>query len=52
MNIAAIMPQLQRAQAIRPIASLQPPYSMLRREIEADVLPWCAANGVGVVVYF
>ena len=43
--------QLQRAQAIRPIASLQPPYSMLRREIEAEILPWCAANGVGVVAY-
>jgi aryl-alcohol dehydrogenase-like predicted oxidoreductase len=43
--------QLQRAQAIRPIASLQPPYSMLRREIEAEILPWCAANGVGIVVY-
>jgi aryl-alcohol dehydrogenase-like predicted oxidoreductase len=45
------LPQLQRAQAIRPIASLQPPYSMLRREIEPEILPWCAANGVGVVVY-
>ena len=43
--------QLQRAQAIRPIASLQPPYSMLRREIEAEILPWCAANGVGIVAY-
>jgi aryl-alcohol dehydrogenase-like predicted oxidoreductase len=43
--------QLQRAQAIRPIASLQPPYSMLRRDIEAEILPWCAANGVGIVVY-
>ena len=43
--------QLQRAQAIRPIASLQPPYSMLRREIEAEILPWCAAHGVGVVAY-
>jgi len=43
--------QLQRAQAIRPIASLQPPYSMLRREIEAEILPWCKANGVGIVAY-
>jgi aryl-alcohol dehydrogenase-like predicted oxidoreductase len=43
--------QLQRAQAIRPIASLQPPYSMLKREIEPEILPWCAANGVGVVAY-
>lgn len=43
--------QLQRAHAIRPIASLQPPYSMLRREIEAEILPWCRENGVGVVAY-
>jgi aryl-alcohol dehydrogenase-like predicted oxidoreductase len=43
--------QLQRAQAIRPMASLQPPYSMLRREIEAEILPWCAANGVGILAY-
>jgi aryl-alcohol dehydrogenase-like predicted oxidoreductase len=43
--------QLQRAQAIRPIASLQPPYSMLRRDIEAEILPWCAANGIGIVAY-
>ena len=43
--------QLQRAQAIRPIASLQPPYSMLKRDIEAEILPWCSANGVGIVAY-
>jgi aryl-alcohol dehydrogenase-like predicted oxidoreductase len=43
--------QLERAQAIRPIASLQPPYSMLKRDIEAEILPWCAANGVGIVAY-
>jgi aryl-alcohol dehydrogenase-like predicted oxidoreductase len=43
--------QLQRAHAIRPIASLQPPYSMLRREIEAEILPWCREHGVGIVAY-
>jgi len=43
--------QLERAQAIHPIASLQPPYSMLRREIEAEILPWCERHGVGVVAY-
>jgi aryl-alcohol dehydrogenase-like predicted oxidoreductase len=43
--------QLARAHAIAPIASLQPPYSILRRAIEAEVLPWCQANGVGVIVY-
>ena len=43
--------QLERAHAIAPVASLQPPYSMLRRGIEAELLPWCLANGVGVIVY-
>jgi aryl-alcohol dehydrogenase-like predicted oxidoreductase len=43
--------QMQRIAPIHPIASLQPPYSMLRREIEAEILPYCAANRIGVIVY-
>ena len=43
--------QMARIQAIHPIVSLQPPYSMLRRGIEQEILPFCAANGIGVVVY-
>jgi aryl-alcohol dehydrogenase-like predicted oxidoreductase len=43
--------QLQRAQAIHPVASLQPPYSMLRREPENETLAFCAANEIGVVAY-
>jgi aryl-alcohol dehydrogenase-like predicted oxidoreductase len=43
--------QLARIQSIHPVASLQPPYSMLRRGIEKEILPYCAANGIGVVVY-
>jgi aryl-alcohol dehydrogenase-like predicted oxidoreductase len=43
--------QLKRAQAIHPVTSLQPPYSMLRRDVERDLLPYCAANGIGVIVY-
>jgi aryl-alcohol dehydrogenase-like predicted oxidoreductase len=43
--------QLQRIQPIHPVASLQPPYSMLRREIETDLLDYCAANRIGVVAY-
>jgi aryl-alcohol dehydrogenase-like predicted oxidoreductase len=43
--------QLQRAQAIHPIASVQPPYSMLRRDIEAEIVPWCAAHDVGILAY-
>jgi aryl-alcohol dehydrogenase-like predicted oxidoreductase len=43
--------QLRRAQAVHPVASLQPPYSMLERGAEANLLPYCAANGIGVVAY-
>lgn len=43
--------QLKRIQPILPIASLQPPYSMLRREVEDELLPFCAANDIGVIVY-
>jgi aryl-alcohol dehydrogenase-like predicted oxidoreductase len=43
--------QMRRAQAIAPITSLQPPYSILAREIEEAVLPYTQANGIGVIVY-
>ncbi|MFK5972107.1 MAG: aldo/keto reductase [Flavobacteriaceae bacterium] len=43
--------QLKRAQAIHPITSLQPPYSMLRREIEEDIIGYCEANKIGVIAY-
>ncbi len=43
--------QLKRIALIHPVASLQPPYSMLRREAETDLLPYCRANGIGVIVY-
>jgi aryl-alcohol dehydrogenase-like predicted oxidoreductase len=43
--------QLKRVQTIHPVASLQPPYSMLRRGIEEDPLAYCAANDIGVIVY-
>ncbi len=43
--------QMARAQAIAPIASLQPPYSLVQREIEAEILPYVAQNGIGVIVY-
>jgi aryl-alcohol dehydrogenase-like predicted oxidoreductase len=43
--------QLKRAQAIAPITSLQPPYSLIHREIEEDVLPYCLHKGIGVIVY-
>jgi aryl-alcohol dehydrogenase-like predicted oxidoreductase len=43
--------QMQRAHAISPITSLQPPYSLLSRGIEEAVLPFAAANNIGVIVY-
>jgi aryl-alcohol dehydrogenase-like predicted oxidoreductase len=42
---------LEAADRVAPLTSLQPPYSALRRDIEADVLPWCLAHNVGVIVY-
>jgi len=43
--------QLRRAWAIAPITSLQPPYSLIRRDIEAETLPYCQQTGIGVIVY-
>jgi aryl-alcohol dehydrogenase-like predicted oxidoreductase len=43
--------QLKRAAKIHPVASLQPPYSMLRREAETELLPYCRSNGIGIIVY-
>ncbi|MCL4297858.1 MAG: aldo/keto reductase [Anaerolineae bacterium] len=43
--------QLQRIQPIHPVASVQPPYSMLRRGVEEELLAYCAANNIGVIVY-
>ncbi len=43
--------QMERAQRIAPITSLQPPYSMLRRAIEEKILPFTKANGIGVINY-
>jgi aryl-alcohol dehydrogenase-like predicted oxidoreductase len=43
--------QLKRAQAGAPITSLQPRYSLLHREIEAEILPFCARENIGVIAY-
>ncbi|HYL78779.1 MAG TPA: aldo/keto reductase [Bryobacteraceae bacterium] len=43
--------QMRRAQAIAPITSLQPPYSIISPEIEESILPYAAANRIGVIVY-
>ena len=43
--------QLRRAWAIAPVTSLQPPYSMVHREIEDAILPYCLREGIGVIAY-
>jgi len=43
--------QMKRAQKVAPITSLQPPYSMLRRAVEEEMLPFAQANGIGVINY-
>ncbi|MBW8000770.1 MAG: aldo/keto reductase [Planctomycetes bacterium] len=43
--------QIKRVQKIAPVASLQPPYSMIRRQVEDDLLGFCGQNDIGVVAY-
>jgi aryl-alcohol dehydrogenase-like predicted oxidoreductase len=43
--------QLKRAEKIAPVTSLQPPYSLIRRQIEAEILPCCQKRGIGVISY-
>jgi aryl-alcohol dehydrogenase-like predicted oxidoreductase len=42
---------LERCNAIRHVDSLQPPFSLIRRDAGAKEIPWCAAHDTGVVVY-
>ncbi len=43
--------QLERIGSIAPVDSLQPPYSMLDRSIESEILPYCKEHDIGVIVY-
>lgn len=43
--------QIRRLQAIAPVASLQPPYSLIRPEAEEHLLPFCLEQQIGVIVY-
>lgn len=43
--------EMERARKIAPIASDQPPYSLLRRDVEQEVLPYCRQHKIGVIVY-
>ena len=43
--------QMKRAMKIAPITSLQPPYSLLTRDVEKEILPFVRDNNIGVIVY-
>jgi len=43
--------QMERLSKIAPITSLQPPYNLINRSIEPDILPYCRRNDMGVIVY-
>jgi len=43
--------QLERIHRIAPVTSLQPRYSLIHRDVEADTLPFCERNGIGVIAY-
>jgi len=45
------VPQLERALAVTRVDALQPPYSALMRDVETDILPFCARAGLGVIAY-
>jgi aryl-alcohol dehydrogenase-like predicted oxidoreductase len=42
---------MDKIRTIHPITSLQPPYSMMRRGVEKEILPYCGENNIGVVCY-
>jgi aryl-alcohol dehydrogenase-like predicted oxidoreductase len=43
--------ELKRTQTVEPVTSLQPPYSMLMRGVEDEILPYCLEHTIGVLVY-
>jgi aryl-alcohol dehydrogenase-like predicted oxidoreductase len=43
--------QMKRAQAIAPITSLQPPYSLVNRKVENEILPFAARENIGAIAY-
>ena len=42
---------LDRCQSIRHVDSLQPPFSLIRREVAANEIPWCEAHQTGIICY-
>ena len=47
----ASVEEMAKLQSISPITSLQPPYSLIRRDVETAQLPWCQKENIGVIVY-
>ncbi len=47
----ATVEEMEKFQEIAPITSLQPPYSLIKREVEESQLPWCERHGIGTIVY-
>jgi aryl-alcohol dehydrogenase-like predicted oxidoreductase len=47
----ATVEEMKKLQEIARITSLQPPYSLIRRNVETEQLPWCRQENVGVIVY-
>ncbi|MFN6486475.1 MULTISPECIES: aldo/keto reductase [unclassified Nostoc] len=43
--------QLKRIQEIAPVTSLQPPYSLVKPDVDKEILPFCKENNIGVIVY-
>jgi aryl-alcohol dehydrogenase-like predicted oxidoreductase len=43
--------QLRRVQSIAPVETLQPPYSLIERGVEREILPFAEREGIGVIVY-
>jgi aryl-alcohol dehydrogenase-like predicted oxidoreductase len=43
--------QLERANAVATVETLQPPYSLINRGVEDEILPYCGAEGIGVIAY-
>ena len=44
--------QLNEFHAVCPISAVQPPYNMLQRDIESDVIPWCIQHDVACIIYW
>jgi aryl-alcohol dehydrogenase-like predicted oxidoreductase len=42
---------MERIEQLAPVETLQPPYNMLNRDVEEEILPYCRERDIGVIVY-